>query len=222
MKWDFKRDIFALSVITIIIIIGCYFYMELPKIVATHFNGEGVADEYGSKLILILPAVGIPIGVYLIIAFIFFIDPFKKKFAAKYHIVIIIRDIIITFAAFAMTLFLVSAKDGIYRTDLFGASVGILFIFTGNYLPKLPMNFFLGIKTRWTLASEEVWYRTHKTCGSLCILGGLLIIILVLLKVGLGVSIIIVTIPLFVYSVYVYPYLIYHKLQKESKLNAPE
>ncbi len=212
MKWNFKRDVFALSIITLTVIIGCYYYIQLPKVVAAHYNGEGIADEYGPKLILILPVVGLPIALYLIAAYIFFIDPFKKKFADKYQIFLVIRDIIITFTAFAGTLFLVSAKDGNYRNDLLGVGIGIIFILIENYFPKFPMNFFFGIRTRWTLVSEVVWHKTHKTAGSLCILGGILIIFLDLLKVRLGISIIAVGLPLGVYSVYIYPYFIYHKL----------
>ena len=49
MKWNFKRDVFALSIITLTVIIGCYYYIQLPKVVAAHYNGEGIADEYGPK-----------------------------------------------------------------------------------------------------------------------------------------------------------------------------
>jgi uncharacterized membrane protein len=47
----------------------------------------------------------------------------------------------------------------------------------GNLLPKVPKNFFIGIKTPWTLSNEKVWDRTHRLGGILFVLGGLLLML---------------------------------------------
>jgi len=61
-------------------------------------------------------------------------------------------------------------------------AVGILFLALGNYLPRFRSNWWMGIRTPWTMDSEEVWRRTHRLGGrtfviggSLCVLGGLLL-----------------------------------------------
>ena len=55
--------------------------------------------------------------------------------------------------------------------------LGLLFIILGNYMGKLRKNFFIGIRTPWTLASDEVWVRTHRLGGWLFVAGGLAIVI---------------------------------------------
>jgi uncharacterized membrane protein len=59
--------------------------------------------------------------------------------------------------------------------------IGLLFMALGNYFKVIKQNYFLGIKTPWTLESEEVWKLTHILAGKLWIIGGLLITILSLI-----------------------------------------
>jgi uncharacterized membrane protein len=53
--------------------------------------------------------------------------------------------------------------------------VGFLIAVVGNFLGKMTRNFFAGIRTPWTLASEEVWHRTHRLAGKLFVLAGLVV-----------------------------------------------
>ena len=52
------------------------------------------------------------------------------------------------------------------------AGVGLLLVVLGNFMGKLTKNFFVGIRTPWTLASDEVWLRTHRLGGKLFVLAG--------------------------------------------------
>ena len=91
--------------------------------------------------------------------------------------------------------------------------LGIFLIIIGNYMPKVPQNYFLGVKTPWALKSEIVWKKTNKV-GGYCFIGfGLLIMIAGFLNeagfylIVLG-CIVIVIIPM------VYSYLIYQNKDK--------
>jgi len=55
--------------------------------------------------------------------------------------------------------------------------VGLLFIFLGNLLPKVPKNYFIGIRTPWTLSSEDIWQRTHRLGGWCFVISGVLMVI---------------------------------------------
>ena len=50
--------------------------------------------------------------------------------------------------------------------------VGLLFIFLGNFLTRVEPNWFIGIRTPWTLSSDTVWRKTHRTGGWVFVLGG--------------------------------------------------
>ena len=56
------------------------------------------------------------------------------------------------------------------------AASGVLFIVIGNYLPKTRYNYVMGIRSPWTLSSEEVWDRTHRLAGPLHVLLGLAVL----------------------------------------------
>jgi len=52
--------------------------------------------------------------------------------------------------------------------------VSVLVIVLGNVMGKLRRNFFIGIRTPWTLASERVWYATHRLAGKSMVAAGIL------------------------------------------------
>jgi hypothetical protein len=51
--------------------------------------------------------------------------------------------------------------------------IGLLFVVIGNYLTRVEPNWFVGIRTPWTLSSDKVWRKTHRTGGWLMVIGGL-------------------------------------------------
>ena len=57
------------------------------------------------------------------------------------------------------------------------AGTGILFITLGNVLPKTRQNFFLGVRTPWTLSSEYAWEKTHRLAGRLFMASGFICLI---------------------------------------------
>jgi uncharacterized membrane protein len=58
------------------------------------------------------------------------------------------------------------------------AAMGGLFIVIGNLLSKTKKNFFVGIRTPWTLANDEVWSRTHRFGGRVFVVVGALLIVI--------------------------------------------
>ncbi len=52
--------------------------------------------------------------------------------------------------------------------------IGALLAYCGNIMPKFKFNFFVGIKTPWTLADENVWYLTHRFAGKVFVVCGVL------------------------------------------------
>ncbi|HWZ86435.1 MAG TPA: SdpI family protein [Thermoanaerobaculia bacterium] len=90
-------------------------------------------------------------------------------------------------------------------------SIGALFVVIGNLLGKVTRNFFVGIRTPWTLANEEVWYRTHRLGGKLFVVAGLFVAAMALL--GSSLWPIFVSIALAGLIPIVYSYVIYRRLE---------
>lgn len=58
-----------------------------------------------------------------------------------------------------------------------GIPLGVLFMTMGNYMPVIKQNKTLGIKTKSTLSSEEIWTKTHRLCGILAVSSGFALIV---------------------------------------------
>ena len=82
----------------------------------------------------------------------------------------------------------------------------------------MPRNFFFGIRSPWTLASDEVWKRTHAVGGWLFVVAGLIIMICSLAGIKFGITMLVVLIPLVLFTGIAYPFYLYRKLQREEKL----
>jgi uncharacterized membrane protein len=88
----------------------------------------------------------------------------------------------------------------------------------GNYFKVIKQNYFLGIKTPWTLESEEVWKLTHILAGKLWIVGGLLIVIFSLVvPEDINFYLFITTTAIITIVPIVYSYLIFKKLKKSNQ-----
>jgi uncharacterized membrane protein len=68
-------------------------------------------------------------------------------------------------------------NQSISNPNLIFALIGILIVVMGNYFKVIQPNYFLGIRTPWTLENKEVWKSTHTFASKLWFIGGLLIII---------------------------------------------
>jgi uncharacterized membrane protein len=55
--------------------------------------------------------------------------------------------------------------------------IGIAIVLLGNVLGKVRRNFWLGVRTPWTLASDRVWYATHRLAGKTMVAGGLVALV---------------------------------------------
>jgi len=218
MRLNLKRELFSLTMLAIVIVVTLYFYLELPDRLASHYNFKGEPDRYSDKGPFVTVYLTIMVGVYLLMTFIPLIDPFWKKIQGKYNIFLLVRDCVMFFSVFFYFLILFSAKTGKLHEAAFGSGIGLLFILLGNYLPKIPRNFFFGIRSPWTLASEEVWKRSHIMGGWLFVLGGILMMIVSIAGIRMDIAFLAILVPLILFTALIYPLWLYKKLEKEGKL----
>jgi uncharacterized membrane protein len=100
------------------------------------------------------------------------------------------------------------------------ASIGLLFLVLGNYMGKLTRNFFFGIRTPWTLASDEVWSRTHRLGGKLFVFGGLALAGSAL--VGAGLPVLLIVTAIVALAPVIYSYVIYRRLLGFERGHRPD
>ncbi len=151
MVWKLKREVLPLFVIVIFITFSIYAYSKLPDSIPSHFNGHGKPDQYMQKLNFMLIFFSLIIALYLVLTFIPLIYPFWKNIQPKYTLFLLLRDFVLLFFLYIYGLALSTGKKGYIETKFIGIGLGLLLVLIGNYLPKLPRNFFFGIRTPWTI-----------------------------------------------------------------------
>jgi uncharacterized membrane protein len=148
--------------------------------------------------------------------FVPFIDPFWTRIKPRYHVLMLIRDFVLAFMLMLLLLTVFAVRDGRLPLNMLGISLGVLFAFIGNYLPKVPRNWFFGIRTPWTLVSDTVWQRSHLVGGWMLTVSGVLTVLLSLVGIGLQYVLLPLLIVTFVVSGFVYPFLLHRRLQQEG------
>ena len=161
------------------VVASIFFYQRFPDRVVTHWNFAGQPDGYSSKAFAAFFFPLLNVGMYGLFLLLPHLDPKRdryQQFAKVYHV---FKALIIA----VMTLIygivgLAGLGYSIAIEKVIPAIIGILFIVMGNYMAKLKPNWFMGIRTPWTLSNEEVWNKTHRLGGKLFILMGVLMLLI--------------------------------------------
>lgn len=201
-----KKELPLIGIVLLPFLYLMYVWNQLPEQVPLHYNLKGEVDRYGDKLELIMIPILLPLLIYLIFLAVPYIDPKKQiqKMGNKYDT---LKLILTTFmSALALFIIYTAKNQTLTNPNIIFLIIGLLYLIFGNYFKTIKANYFIGIRTPWTLESESIWKETHKLGGKVWFVGGLLVIVCSLLlnkeinaKVFLGITIIIVLIPI-VYS----------------------
>jgi len=206
-----------ITIVFIIIMFGTAFYVHplLPDKIPTHWNAAGVADGFsGRNGVFIVPII------YLVLSILLFILPlmevFRDNMLKIYNYYFAFK---IIFGVFFTVLFIATLLPNfgydINVSYVVISMISLMFIGLGIILPKLKRNFMFGIRTGWTLSSDEVWDKTHKLGGILFILLGIAIILMLFfLKLEtLFFAFITLTLLVAIFLVF-YSYYIYRNMKK--------
>lgn len=219
MQTKLKYDIFSIFLILITAASSIYFYLHFPEQVPSHWNFKGEVDGYSSKGLGAFLVPGVLVCLYIMFLVLPKIDPKRdryKQFIKPYKI---LQNLIILFLAimyFATSFYAIGYNVNI--NILIPALIGLLFIVIGNYMSKLKSNWFVGIRTPWTLSSEEVWNKTHRMGGKVFIVGGILLIATAYVPAPINIYLFIANIVFMVFSPVIYSYIALKK-ERKSKNN---
>lgn len=155
-------------------------FSTLPDIIPIHFNANGTADSYGNKnTILLLPILLCGI-MYFLFKDLPKLDPKKQlfKMGNKYYILRLLLTLFMSGLAFGIIYQTVHYNsDNAASPNWIFTGIGILFLVLGNFMPSTKRNYFIGIRTPWTLESDYVWRKTNRLGGILFMLIGITVII---------------------------------------------
>lgn len=158
--------------------VGSYYYPQLPARMATHWNASGEVDGTMSTLPGVFLFTFLVAGIAVLFDVLPRIDPRRRDVAG-------FDDTYWTFAAFMLGFLLyVQALVILWnldvRFDLTRAlipALAVLYYAIGVLVERAKPNWFVGIRTPWTLSDDRVWQRTHERTATLFKLCGLLALV---------------------------------------------
>lgn len=150
-------------------------YGMLPEQVPTHWNIDGSITYSGKSSIWMLAGLSPVMAILFVV--LPKIDPRKKnyeKFRGYYDVFVVVMLLfLLVMDGIILSESIWPGRISVGRVVILG--VGILFVFLGNIMPKIKNNFFMGLRTPWTLSDPDVWNRTNRLGGKLFFWFGLVI-----------------------------------------------
>lgn len=200
--------------IIITFLIGIYFYPSLPQTMASHWGIDNQVNGYSSKNFAVFFLPILMISLYFLFRFLPSVDPYKKnfkEFQSHYENFIIL---IFTFFLYLYVL-TISWNLGYHFIiiQLMSPGLAALFYYAGVLTQNARQNWFVGIRTPWTMSHPVVWQKTHQLGGKLFKLTGL-VTLLSFPFPNLAIMFLLIPILTTTVTVFVYSYLEYQKIVK--------
>lgn len=157
-----------------------FYWNQFPEQIPIHFNHSGKPDNYGDKWwsLLLFPVINA--AVYLLFRILPYIDPAKRNYAlflSKFRIIQLTIHAFLTFIFFLIAFYALGVHMNMEKVVLY--AVMTLFLILGNYMGNIRQNYFIGIRTPWTLANETVWIKTHRLSAKLWVYATLIMMVVV-------------------------------------------
>jgi uncharacterized membrane protein len=169
---------FPLIILAVMLAFSAAAYPQLPDIIPTHWNVTGEADGFSPKLqgVLLLPFI---VGMVLVMRFTTRrIDPRRDSYSQFEGTFYLFINATALFMGLMHIMSLGAAlgwEISITRVAL--AGTGLLLAILGNEMRRIQPNWFIGIRTPWTLSDEVVWRETHAFGGRLMFVVGMVTLI---------------------------------------------
>jgi uncharacterized membrane protein len=167
--------ILILALILASFLLGVYLYPMMPERMASHWDATGSVNGYMPKLLglFFMPVI----STVLFLAFLVIprIDPLKEniaKFRAYFDLFILLLFGFL-FYIYLLTIFWnIGYRFNIIQ--LMAPAIGLLIFYAGVLTENAKQNWFIGVRTPWTLSSELVWNKTNRLAGKLFKAAGIL------------------------------------------------
>ena len=203
--------------ITPFVFIGIY-WNQFPDKFPTHFNFKGEADDYSNKLqgLLLMPCINILM--YFIFILLPIIDPSRKNyglFQDKFKIIRIVLHLFFAFTFFLNAFYALGYQFNMSMMIIYG--ILLLLLILGNYMGNIRHNYFVGIRTPWTLSNEEVWNKTHRITAKIWVFASLATMVIIpFMPAQTGEFVFVSYLAVIAIVPIVYSYVVFKKIKKEG------
>ncbi|NVJ97421.1 MAG: SdpI family protein [Alphaproteobacteria bacterium] len=174
----FKKFKWAWGLLLLTLITGVMTLLQFgaDAQIPTHWNAMGEVDGWSSPTFAFLLMPGVQFLMILIFALLPKLEPRQENISKSSKAI----QAIVVGTVGLMAVVQAAIIAGAYGHEPMGpktiiAGVGIMLSVIGNYMTKLRSNFFIGIRTPWTLSSDTVWKKTHRLGARLFVIAGAII-----------------------------------------------
>ena len=201
------------------IVAGLILWNHLPDTLLTHWGADGNADGSTAKAVAVF---FLPILLLAFQWFALWITKHDKKQPEQNEKAMgIIYCIIPALSVFVNgTMYAVALGREFTGIIAMPILFGLLFLYIGNYMPKVKQNHTMGIKIKWTLENEENWNKTHRLSGFLYVVSGFIMIAAAFLPLKAAIPVLVVAMLAAVIIPVAYSYSIYRKMKKNGEISA--
>lgn len=166
----------SIIIILISVIAGMLVYNQMPEQMASHWGPNDQVDGYMGKFwgVFMMPLVSL--GLLALFLVIPNLDPLKEniaEFREAFNLFILIIMFFFIYV-WALTIFWNLGFTSFNMSVAILPAMGLLFLFIGFMLRKAKRNWFIGIRTPWTLSSDAVWDEIHRLGAILFVASGIL------------------------------------------------
>ena len=216
--FSLTKELPLLILVSLPIILLAIVWNQLPEEVPLHWNFQGEVDRYGSKNSLWLLVLFVNIPIYLLLLFLPKISAKKGSMDLMGNKFYRLRLILQLFmSALAMIIILSTGNLTTWSIEtMLAICFAFFLILFGNYMGNIRPNYFVGIRTPWTLENDEVWKQTHHLTGRLWVIGGVLSLgILPFLPANWGLAFTTGFLLISSLGIVVYSYILFNGLSQE-------
>jgi uncharacterized membrane protein len=180
MKTGWRIEGPMLALVAAMFALAALSWSTAPDRIPVHWNIAGEVDRYGGRFEGLLLPPTFALGTYLLMRFLPRVDPHRANYAAFGTAYTIFRfAMLVVLASVYAVVHLAIRGHEVHIETVGPLMLAALFILIGAISGKLRPNWFIGIRTPWTLSSERSWVRSHRVGGWLFVLLGVAILLAV-------------------------------------------
>lgn len=168
-----RKVIPGLAAASLLLLATVWGWHRLPPEIVSHWGADGTPDGTAPRAtILLLPAITLALPLFF--SLLLKIDPRRAHHALHSDTYwFVVNTVMVFLSLVGLAVLGVNIGLDIPLSRFIYAGAGILLMLVGNVISRIRSNWFIGIRTPWTLASDNVWRQTHRLGARLMVLAGL-------------------------------------------------